>query len=87
MRQLLDEGQHQQEVVDGALALQVSRPLSESLGELLGRGLEGQDPLVHAVDLVHHIDPQQVSVALDSGDDISVKPARLLIAVDKCKSF
>ena len=73
--ELLVEGQHQQEVVDGALALQVGGPLSQPLGQLLAAGLKGEHALVHCVDLGDHVHPQQVAIAADGGDHVRVQPA------------
>ena len=67
MGELLKQGQDQQEVVNGALALQVSRPLSQPFGQLFGAALEGEDALIHGLNLGKHIYPQQVAVAFDGG--------------------
>lgn len=75
MSQLLEERQHQQEVIDSALAFQISRPLPQTLGQLLGAALEGEDPLIHAFNLSYYIYPEQVAIACDGRDDICVKPA------------
>ena len=68
--QLLEKRQDKQELVNRALALQVGWPLPEGFGQGFGACLEGEHSLVHAVDLLHHVLPQQVSVAADCGDHI-----------------
>ena len=75
MSQLLEEGKHKQEVVDGALALQISWPLSETLGKLLGVALESKHPLIHPIYLSNDIYPEQASVAANSRDDVCIQPA------------
>ena len=74
VRQLLEERQHLQELVDGALALQVSRPLPQALGQPLAADLEAQHAFVHGVDLGHHVHPQQVAVAVNGRDHVRVQP-------------
>lgn len=46
------------------------------LWKLLALGLEAIHLLSHAVDLLHHIDPQELSIALDGADHIHIQPAQ-----------
>lgn len=73
MCQLLEEGQNEEEVVNGALALQVGWPLPKPLGQFLGAALEGKHPLIHGIYLCHDIHPQKVPIPFYCGNDIRVK--------------
>lgn len=72
MCELLEEGEHEQEVVDGALAFKICWPFSQALWQLFGAALESEYPLIHALNLSYYIYPQQAAIACDCCDDICV---------------
>eukprot|EP00951_Prasinocladus_malaysianus_P027984 scaffold253275_cov43-Prasinocladus_malaysianus.AAC.3 len=71
--QLLEQGQNLQEVVDGLAAVLVGGPVAEPLGQLLGLCLEHVDLLSHRVDLLHHVNPEVVTVAADGRDYVDIE--------------
>lgn len=68
----LEERQDKEKLVNCFLALQVGWPFSESFWKLFGRGLEGEDTLIHTVNLSYYIYPQEIAIPTDCWYDISV---------------
>mmetsp|Transcript_9079 Transcript_9079/g.24440 ORF Transcript_9079/g.24440 Transcript_9079/m.24440 type:complete len:426 (-) Transcript_9079:2957-4234(-) len=69
----LEERQHLQEVVDCALAVQIRLPLPQGFGELARLRLVLVHGVRHLLNLLHHIHPEVVTIALNGGDDVDVQ--------------
>jgi hypothetical protein len=85
VRQGLEEGQHLQEVVDGVPAVHVGLPVPQRLGQLPALVLELQHLLAPLLDLLDHVHPEVVAIALDGAHNIRVQPAHTSCTVTEGK--
>jgi hypothetical protein len=84
VRELLDERQRLEEVVDGPLELDEGVPAAQVLGHALAPGLEVLHLLVHHFHrrLLLYLGPVQVVVLVDGGEHRRVQPVQLLEQVE-----
>lgn len=73
----LEEWQHLEEVVDGVPAVNVGLPVPQRLGQLPALVLERQHLLPPLLNLLDHVRPEVVAIALDGAHNICVQPARI----------